>query len=289
MCWQQNWCAFWNGYQSYSVASHSFWKKEVKFPRIGNAVMTDFHPIVTGPVKEYGTSEVERPVNCHNGLMSIQGPYQAGSHCQYPKLSLYPKPFSQVTVPVMRNEENWMPLCNRTQRPWKLQRKEELEGTEIAVEMITRYPDDKLSKELVTQEEHLQAGCKQRLGRDKEVPQPGSAYDKVHKFCSPSSSLGCHTALCVLDQGVEIHRGLSGFYSVDASRVLALNLFSCLHHEESGQQVEGGDPTPLLGPSEATSGVLCPVLGSSEKEGQETTGEGPVEVTKMIWGLEYLF
>jgi len=42
-----------------------------------------------------------------------------------------------------------------------------------------------------------------------------------------------------------------------------------------GQQVEGGSPPPLLSPTEAPCGVLCPVLGSSLQERGEATGESP--------------
>ncbi|GAB0203499.1 mitochondrial enolase superfamily member 1 [Grus japonensis] len=50
-----------------------------------------------------------------------------------------------------------------------------------------------------------------------------------------------------------------------------------VHSEERGQQVKGGYPPPLLCPSEATSGILCPVLGSPVQERQGTTGESPAK------------
>jgi len=50
-----------------------------------------------------------------------------------------------------------------------------------------------------------------------------------------------------------------------------------VHQEECGQQVEGGSPPPLHCPSEASSAVLCPVLGSPVPERWEATGESPAE------------
>lgn len=47
--------------------------------------------------------------------------------------------------------------------------------------------------------------------------------------------------------------------------------------------------SPLLGPSAAASGALCPVPGSAVKERHGTTREGPEEPSKMTRGLEDLF
>ena len=39
-----------------------------------------------------------------------------------------------------------------------------------------------------------------------------------------------------------------------------------LHQNKCGQQVNGGDPAPLLCAGEASSGVLCPDVESSVQE-----------------------
>jgi len=54
-------------------------------------------------------------------------------------------------------------------------------------------------------------------------------------------------------------------------------IFSGVHWEECGQQVEGGSPPALFCPSEAPSGVLHLVLGSPVQERREATGESPAK------------
>ncbi|KAJ7420627.1 hypothetical protein WISP_47589 [Willisornis vidua] len=68
-------------------------------------------------------------------------------------------------------------------------------------------------------------------------------------------------------------------------RCRKLNLFG----DKDCQQVKRGDPAPLLSPSEAASGVLCPVLGTSGQERHGAPGASPLWAAKMARGLEHVF
>ena len=61
-----------------------------------------------------------------------------------------------------------------------------------------------------------------------------------------------------------------------------------VHLKKHSQQVKGGDPSPLLCPGKATSGVLFPILGTQLKKARELLERVPWRATKMMRGLEYL-
>ena len=53
-----------------------------------------------------------------------------------------------------------------------------------------------------------------------------------------------------------------------------------LHQKKCGQQVEGGDPAPLLCTGETSPGVLHPDVESSVQERHRTPGAYPVDSHK---------
>ncbi|GAB0179235.1 triadin [Grus japonensis] len=56
-----------------------------------------------------------------------------------------------------------------------------------------------------------------------------------------------------------------------------------VHQKKCDQQVEGGDPAPLLRSGETPPGVLCPALGCPVQEGHGAVGAGPEEGHKADW------
>jgi len=61
-----------------------------------------------------------------------------------------------------------------------------------------------------------------------------------------------------------------------------------LHQKKCGQQVEGGDSTPLLSSGETTPGVLHPAPEIPAQKDMELLEQGQRRATKTIGGMEHL-
>lgn len=64
------------------------------------------------------------------------------------------------------------------------------------------------------------------------------------------------------------------------ARSVPLLQMECRHQEQHYQQVEGGDPVPLLSTGEDTPGVLCPVWQPQLHQRHRPTAESPTKSHK---------
>ncbi|PKU43063.1 rna-directed dna polymerase from mobile element jockey-like [Limosa lapponica baueri] len=78
------------------------------------------------------------------------------------------------------------------------------------------------------------------------------------------------------DLGVLVNEKLNVSPSVHADSPES-QLHPGLHQRKHGQQVAGGDSTPLLCSRKTPLGVMCPALESSTQEGHRPIGTGPAE------------